>query len=162
MSYVTCTADTHFGHQLMPANTAWARPFPYVRAMGEALINNWNAVVKPADIVCHLGNFTFGLNGRDRVRSISSRLMGRKILIPGDHDYSKCNHVHPVIASLGWEEIAQHAEARPQLWTAWQYRDLWNAAEAIKTLEARAAAYDRIAEATREFVAKAKALGVSS
>src|SRR5258708_2167190 len=56
------TADTHFGHQLMLSETACARPFADTKAMDEALIANWNAVVKPGDIVYHLGDFSFGLH----------------------------------------------------------------------------------------------------
>lgn len=105
MSFVTkfYTADTHFGHQLMVAEHACARPFPYARAMDEALIENWNAVVKPQDLVYHLGDFAFGLDDGDRVRSIFSRLNGRKRLVLGNHDYGKANKVHPVIASLAWD-----------------------------------------------------------
>lgn len=104
------TADTHFGHQLMLADVATARPFPYVRAMDEALIENWNAVVKPGDLVYHLGDFAFGLGDPERVQHIFDRLQGRKILILGNHDYIKRNRVHPVIAGLGWEDVAQHYE----------------------------------------------------
>lgn len=104
------TADTHFGHQLMLSDTACARPFPCTRAMDEALINNWNAVVRPGDLVYHLGDFAFGLNDGDRVRSIFSRLQGRKILILGNHDFKKANVVHPVIAGLGWEDVAHQYE----------------------------------------------------
>ena len=50
--------------------------------MDEALIANWNAVVRPDDIVYHLGDFAFQLEQRaDRWRSVFARLMGRKRLI---------------------------------------------------------------------------------
>jgi calcineurin-like phosphoesterase family protein len=78
--------------------------------MDETLIRNWNSVVRPDDLVYHLGDFAFGLHDGDRVRSIFIRLMGRKILVLGNHDYKKANVVHPVIADLGWEEISQHYE----------------------------------------------------
>jgi hypothetical protein len=57
--------------------------------------------------------------------------------------------------------LYRDAEGRVRVWTAWQYRDLWDTDEALWTLEARAVSYDRAASATREFIAKAKALGVS-
>lgn len=104
------TADTHFGHALMLSETACARPFRDTREMDEFMIRGWNDVVKPDDIVYHLGDFAFGLHDGDRVRSIFNRLMGRKILVLGNHDYKKSNVVHPVIADLGWEEVAQHYE----------------------------------------------------
>ena len=113
MAYVTkfYTADTHFSHQLMLSETACNRPFKDTREMDETLIRNWNAVVKPDDIVYHLGDFSFGLGDEERVRSIFSRLMGRKILILGNHDYKKKNVIHPTIAGLAWDEPpAQHYE----------------------------------------------------
>ncbi|TPK78208.1 metallophosphoesterase [Mesorhizobium sp. B2-4-17] len=106
MAYVTkyYTADTHFGHQLMLSETACSRPFDDTRAMDEALIANWNDVVKKDDTVYHLGDFSFGLHDGDRVRGIFSRLAGRKFLVLGNHDYKHQNEVHPVIAGLGWEQ----------------------------------------------------------
>jgi hypothetical protein len=56
------TSDTHFGHRLMIGDTL-ARPRPWASTdeMDEALIANWNAVVRPDDIVYHLGDFAFQL-----------------------------------------------------------------------------------------------------
>jgi len=103
------TADTHFGHKLMlDPKLARPRPFSSTQEMDEALIRNWNAVVKPDDIVYHLGDVFFDLHDEARVRSVFARLQGRKILIVGNHDYKSTNVVHPLLASLGWEEIAQH------------------------------------------------------
>lgn len=98
------TADTHFSHALMLSPTACNRPFTDVRDMDESLIRAWNAVVKPDDFVYHLGDFSMGLHDGDRVRSIFSRLMGRKVLILGNHDYQRQNRIHPVIAALEWDQ----------------------------------------------------------
>jgi calcineurin-like phosphoesterase family protein len=104
------TADTHFGHALMLSETACARPFRDTREMDEALIDGWNAVVRSDDLVYHLGDFAFGLNDEVRVRRTFKRLNGRKVLILGNHDYGRQNKVHPVIAGLGWEDVAQQLE----------------------------------------------------
>ena len=98
------TADTHFSHALMLSPTACNRPFADVRDMDESLVRAWNSVVKPDDVVYHLGDFSMGLHDGDRVRSIFARLMGRKVLILGNHDYQRQNRIHPVIASLGWDQ----------------------------------------------------------
>lgn len=98
------TADTHFSHALMLSPTACNRPFTDLRDMDESLIRAWNSVVKPDDVVYHLGDFSMGLHDGDRVRSIFSRLMGRKILVLGNHDYQRQNKIHPVIAALGWDQ----------------------------------------------------------
>ena len=51
---------------------------------------------------------------------------------------------------------AGDAPGQAHLWTAFQYRDLWDAAEALRVLEARADGYERLAYETRDFVKKAK------
>jgi calcineurin-like phosphoesterase family protein len=97
------TADHHFGHQLMLSSTACARPFSSVREMDEFLIDAWNSVVRPADLVFHLGDFAFGLGDAARVASIFRRLNGRKRLVLGNHDFSKPNVIHPSLLKLEWD-----------------------------------------------------------
>ncbi len=97
------TSDTHFGHQLMLSPTVGARPFADTREMDEYLIDAWNSVVRPDDVVFHLGDFAFGLKDGIRIRSIFNRLKGRKRLVLGNHDFIQANQVHPMIASLAWD-----------------------------------------------------------
>lgn len=94
------TSDTHYGHALMLSSCN--RPYQSAAEMDEALINRWNAVVRPDDIVYHLGDFAMNLGDEERVRSIFSRLMGLKVLILGNHDYKKPNVLHPTLARLDW------------------------------------------------------------
>ena len=61
------------------------RPFPTVEEMDEALMDNWNSVVKPGDKVYHLGDVTFG-NKENYIKNIHKRLNGKKRLIVGNHD----------------------------------------------------------------------------
>jgi calcineurin-like phosphoesterase family protein len=53
--------------------------------MDEAMIHRWNMVVKPNDIVYHLGDFNWGKSVADVVR-YRSRLNGTIHLICGNHD----------------------------------------------------------------------------
>ena len=55
MSKAWFTSDTHFGH----ANIIrfCARPFESLGAIDAAMIANWNATVRPDDVVWHLGDF---------------------------------------------------------------------------------------------------------
>lgn len=76
------TSDTHFGHENIIRFCN--RPFDNVDEMNEALIKNWNSVVKPDDTVFHLGDFAFG--GSTIWNSILDVLNGNIILIKGNHD----------------------------------------------------------------------------
>jgi calcineurin-like phosphoesterase family protein len=76
------TSDTHFGHVNIIEYEKEFRPFSTVEEMNEALIENWNKVVKPNDRVYHLGDFCFGPHNIQ----IAGRLNGQKRLVMGNHD----------------------------------------------------------------------------
>lgn len=73
------TSDTHFDHANILKYTS--RPFTTVEEMNEALITNWNSLVRPGDVVYHLGDFAFR-----RHRYFAERLHGQIVLIEGSHD----------------------------------------------------------------------------
>lgn len=83
-------SDTHFGH----ANILTFRDkddkhfrgdlFANVQEMNEAMVDNWNSVVKDGDYVYHLGDVFFG--PKSEFESLWSRLKGSKRLIVGNHD----------------------------------------------------------------------------
>ena len=77
------TSDTHFGHANIIKYAH--RPYTDVDEMNKALIDNWNSVVKPNDIVFHLGDFMFG--NINRFWEYRSRLNGKIYLVHGNHDY---------------------------------------------------------------------------
>lgn len=77
------TSDTHFGHSKVIEYCD--RPFKDVYEMNEKLIENWNSVVKPNDIVFHLGDLFFG--GDKVFESFIHRLNGKKYLCLGNHDF---------------------------------------------------------------------------
>lgn len=82
------TGDTHFGHANVIDYTK--RPFrdangkPDARAMDEALVERWNAVVQPSDCIYHLGDFA--LTRAEQIDHLLTRLHGQKFLILGNHD----------------------------------------------------------------------------
>ena len=75
------TADTHFGdHRTI--NIA-RRPFADTAAMDAALIERWNAVVGPQDVVWHLGDVA---RRPADVAGLLARLHGTKHLLRGNND----------------------------------------------------------------------------
>lgn len=76
------TSDPHFFHNNVIRYCD--RPFSSVEEMNEALIRNWNEVVRPGDTVICLGDFSLAFRP---VELFSARLMGDKFLVPGNHDF---------------------------------------------------------------------------
>ncbi|MCL1800525.1 MAG: metallophosphoesterase, partial [Promicromonosporaceae bacterium] len=79
------TSDSHFSHANIigfcdrPHSTAWD--------MNKDLTARWNEKVQPEDTIYHLGDFALGTR-KSALLNILTRLNGRKILVPGNHD--KC------------------------------------------------------------------------
>jgi calcineurin-like phosphoesterase family protein len=80
MSAVWFSSDTHFLHKLV----AGQRGFASSEEHDEALIARWNTLVRPDDLVWHLGDV--GLGNETRVLEQAARLNGRKQLVTGNHD----------------------------------------------------------------------------
>ena len=99
MSDIWITSDSHFGH---------SKPFLYeprgfknIEEHDEAIIQNWNSLVKPDDIVYHLGDVM--LNDDEHGLKCLQRLNGHIYLIRGNHDtdnrllkYTECWNVELV------------------------------------------------------------------
>jgi calcineurin-like phosphoesterase family protein len=79
-------SDTHFGHvgvtQFLRDDGSKLRPWDNVEEMDEALVSNWNSVVRPKDKVYHLGDVVIN---RKHLNTLY-RLNGDKVLIKGNHD----------------------------------------------------------------------------
>lgn len=82
MSEIFFTSDTHFGHG--KSFLFEPRGFSSAEEMDEAIIENWNKVVKPGDIVYHLGDTM--LNDNVHGLECFKRLNGQIFLIYGNHD----------------------------------------------------------------------------
>ena len=104
------TGDTHFGHALMISDRIKRpRPFSSTDEMDEFLIQAWNKVVHPTDIVYHLGDFAFQLTERrGRWTHVFLQLNGRKRLVIGNHDVRKDGSLHPTISELPWDAEPTH------------------------------------------------------
>jgi calcineurin-like phosphoesterase family protein len=82
------TSDTHWGHKNIIKYSN--RPYANVDEMNEALIDNWNSVVQPDDLIYHLGDFAF--LEANKLENVLRRLNGRKRLIWGNHDQTLQNN----------------------------------------------------------------------
>lgn len=78
-------ADTHFWHANMLKFEPENRPFDTVEEMNDALIERWNAKVKPEDEIYVLGDFCFDASGI-KANDLLKKLNGRKFLVKGNHD----------------------------------------------------------------------------
>ena len=80
------TADLHVGHRgILSPRMHKPRPFATIEEHDETLIACWNAVVRPDDIVWHLGDFAYRCTPAHAL-AVFRRLRGRKFLIRGNHD----------------------------------------------------------------------------
>lgn len=71
-------SDTHFNHDKIA--TYCDRPENFT----DLIIKRWQEVVKPEDLVIHLGDVAIG--NRRKVKDILAELPGRKVLVLGNHD----------------------------------------------------------------------------
>lgn len=95
-------SDTHFSHEnswkkFKLADGQPMRPFTSTEEMDETMVDNWNKVVGPHDVVYHLGDVAIAKRGLELVK----RLNGKKRLIRGNHDIYKDKDYYEV----GFEQI---------------------------------------------------------
>jgi calcineurin-like phosphoesterase family protein len=81
------TADTHFDHDNIMRHCS--RPFTHVNYMNEYLIEQWNKVVAPGDVVVIAGDFAWANKGSHSYveKMFTSQLNGSKIFLKGNHDH---------------------------------------------------------------------------
>ena len=91
------TSDLHLGHRNLIEKHK-ARPFASIKEHDQVVIQNWNLLVAPADTVYLLGDFA--LSSRAKIAEYRKKLMGRIILIAGNHDRSKT-----AMLALGFDEV---------------------------------------------------------
>lgn len=81
------TSDQHYWHNNVIRYCG--RPHTSVEEMNEDMVLKWNQIVRPGDRVYVLGDFSLAFRA---VETFSHRLMGHKVLVPGNHDF--CHSYH--------------------------------------------------------------------
>ena len=108
MSEIFITSDTHFCHD---KPFVWEpRGFTSIEEMNETIIERWNSVVKPNDMIFHLGDtmLSDNNNGIECLR----RLNGQICLVYGNHDTNnRIELIHkelPSIITLGYAHLFKY------------------------------------------------------
>lgn len=125
MTKTWVTADPHFYHQgvcrFLREDGSKLRPWDDAEEMTEALIKNWNDVVHPDDRVYLLGDVAMNRRALDRALP---RLMGRKVLVKGNHDLDKLSYykqyfddVRAYVCRQGY--ILSHIPVHPESLGRW-------------------------------------------
>ena len=83
MSKKWVTSDHHFGHENIIKHGNG--PFINTDDMQEQMISRWNSVVRPNDLVYHLGDLYYCIRTID-AHAILDRLNGKIFFIEGNHD----------------------------------------------------------------------------
>lgn len=82
MSNIFFISDTHWGHANVIKYSN--RPFADANEMNEKMLAEWNNIVKPQDIVYHLGDVAF--MPFDKLKSYLWKCNGTIHMIRGNHD----------------------------------------------------------------------------
>ena len=105
------TSDSHFGHNNIIRHCGRPcreHPFQDGAQMDRALMDAWNSVVRPGDVVYHLGDFS--LRPANVIDDLLKKLHGTKHLIVGNHDRTT--------GMEGCRQSACASEAEKQGWAS--------------------------------------------
>lgn len=95
-------SDPHFYSESIIMNGK--RPFKGVEEMNDALIRNYNSVVRKQDTTYWLGDVMWGAT-KEKVQNILRQMRGKKFLIMGNHDRTrKESWWH----SCGFDRVSKH------------------------------------------------------
>jgi len=101
------TSDTHFGHDNIINYEN--RPFRSAKEMDESLVARWNSVVKPEDVVFHLGDF--GMAPKEKMIAIFKQLNGKITLVRGNHEPPLS-----AILDIGFHSVANEIRLQYKHW----------------------------------------------
>ena len=94
------TSDLHFWHKNICKYCD--RPYGNIEDMNQAIIDNWNSVVKDDDMVFVLGDL--GFCGIEKLKPLMTQLKGKIYLLQGNHDSNK------IVLKLFEEDIIEGFE----------------------------------------------------
>lgn len=111
LTKIWVTSDTHAYHKnICQDSTHWdlnnsefkLRPFKDEFEMTEQMVENFNHLIQPNDILIHLGDWSFG--GQDKIEMFRKQLNVKNIyLVTGNHDEhiskGKWNHLFTSVSS---------------------------------------------------------------
>lgn len=122
MSNVFFIGDTHFGHTNIVKFENNARPFASIEEHDEALVKNWNGVVRKKDIVWVMGDFAFGAASV----GMAGRLNGEKKLVMGNHDHypteEYMKHFTKLYGAVSYKHaLLTHIPCHPDQLQRWSY-----------------------------------------
>lgn len=104
MSNIYLCSDTHFCHD---REFVWKeRGFNSVQEMNEEIVRRWNEVVKPDDIVYHLGDIM--LNNTEEGMKYLTQLNGEIHIIRGNHDSPKRIEAYQTLPNVVYEGAAAY------------------------------------------------------
>ncbi len=90
-------SDTHFGHQKMEKYCGRPKNFE------EKIIKNLHRLIKPSDVLVHLGDFSIG-NNQEWHNRVLKPLQCKKWLVLGNHD-RKSNSFY---LCNGWDFVGRY------------------------------------------------------
>lgn len=102
------SSDLHFFHKNIIQYSN--RPFSSVEEMNDKLIENWNAVVKPADTIYSLGDFSFA--NYLLTCNVLSQLHGEHHMILGNHDKTIIENQTKLVSSGLVKSIQYYKEIK--------------------------------------------------
>jgi len=100
------TGDDHFEHEKVIKYSK--RPFASLEEMHEILIENWNRVVHPRDIVWHVGDFSLGKHPERFTRVLNGQIN----ICLGNHDYKRKNKLIPLFNWVGDVRYLRYKDER--------------------------------------------------
>jgi calcineurin-like phosphoesterase family protein len=104
------TSDLHINHANVIKYSQ--RPYSSVEEMNEAIVNEWNRVVKPTDTVYNLGDFAF--MPYEAFKKILYRFNGIIHLILGNHDKMIIQHREDLLKQGKIRSIQHYLELKTE------------------------------------------------